>query len=91
MKLKGIELKGTYKVRFEDTWLVVYDDKGNKIYIEFSDGGWKKSEFNEKGKEIYYETDGGYWIEKEYDDKGNIIYLETSTGYIIDEGENKWN
>ena len=52
MKLKGIELKGTYKVRFEDTWLVVYDDKGNKIYIEFSDGGWKKESLMKKAKKF---------------------------------------
>lgn len=85
MKLKGIELNGTYKVKFEDTWFVVFDEKGNKIYIEFSSGDWKKSKFNEKGKEIYYETDKGYCIEFEYDDKGDVIYLETSDGYIMDD------
>ena len=87
MKLKGIELKETDRVKFEDTCTVVFDEKGNKIYIEFSSGGWKKSEFNEKGKEIYYETDKGYWIEFEYDDRGDVIYLETSDGYIMDDRE----
>ena len=34
MKLKGIELKGTYKVIYYATSFEVYDEKGNVIYYE---------------------------------------------------------
>ena len=55
MKLKGIELNGTYKVAFSDAWFEVYDGKGNMIYFENSGGYWYKREYDEKGNEIYYE------------------------------------
>ena len=38
MKLKGIELTGTYKVRYSDTSFAVYDEKDNAIYHENSNG-----------------------------------------------------
>jgi len=38
MKLKGIELKGTYKVICYATWFEVYNEKGNMIYYENSNG-----------------------------------------------------
>ena len=59
MKFKGIELNGTYKVRFCDTYFVVCDEKGNGIYFEDSKGYWVKREYNEKGNGIYCE---GYKI-----------------------------
>ena len=42
MKLKGIELKGTYKVKFSDTYFEVCNDKGYEIYFENSGGYWDK-------------------------------------------------
>ena len=38
MKLKGIELKGTYEFRCDTTSFEVYDEKGNEIYRENSKG-----------------------------------------------------
>jgi len=55
MKLKGIELKGTYKVKFEDNWLQVYDEKGNQTYYENRYGHWAKREYDDNGNQIYYE------------------------------------
>ena len=81
MKLKGIELKGTYKVRYYDTGFEVYNEKGNVIYRENSNGSWSKYEYNEKGNEIYFEDINGFWSESEYDEKGNEIYRENSKGY----------
>ena len=81
MKLKGIELKGTYKVRCYATSFVVYDEKGNRIYFENSNGYWVKSEYDEKGNEIYFEDSYGYWAKSEYNEKGNRIYYEDSCGY----------
>ena len=80
MKLKGIELKGTYKVKFEDTWLEVYDNKGYRIYFENSDGYWAKNEYDKNGNVIYFENSDGVWSKCEYDERGNLIYFENSDG-----------
>ena len=84
MKLKGIELKGTYKIIYYDINFVVYDEKDNKIYFEKSNGFWEKSEYDEKGNEIYFEDSDGYWGKSKYDEKDNRIYYENSDGIIID-------
>ena len=84
MKLKGIELIGTYKVRYCTSYFEVYNEKGNVIYFEDSDGYWSKNEYNEKGNEIYYENSDGYWAKWEYDEKGKRIYYENSDGIVID-------
>ena len=81
MKLKGIELNGTYKFRCSDTWFEVYDEKGNVIYCEEGNGFWIKREYNEKGNEIYSKDSDGYWYKREYDEKGNVIYFENRNGY----------
>ena len=60
MKLKGIELNGTYKVEFHDEWFAVFDDeRDNMIYYEDSNGCWSKREYDERGNMIYYENSGG--------------------------------
>ena len=55
MKLKGVELEETYKVRYYSTWFEVYDEKGNMIYFENRSGYWAKREYDEKGNVIYFE------------------------------------
>ena len=60
----------------------VYDQYGNRIYFEDSDGKWIKREYDINGKVIYYETSSGY-IE-EFDQYGNRIYSVDSNGRIID-------
>ena len=80
MKLKGIELKGTYKIRCYDTRFAVYDEKGNAIYQEDNNDYWVKWEYDEKGKQIYVENSSGYWSKSEYDEKGHMIYNENSNG-----------
>jgi len=84
MKLKGIELNGTYKVKYYSTSFEVYDEKGKLSYYEESNGYWKKSEYDEKGNEIYLEDSDGFWEKREYDEKGNMIYFENNIGGIID-------
>ena len=83
MKLKGIELKGTYKVIYYDTSGEVYDEKGNMIYYENSKGSWSKWEYDEKSNVIYREDSNGYWYRREHDEKGNEIYFEESNGYWV--------
>ena len=86
MKLKGIELSGTYKIRYYATRFEVYNEKGNMIYLEDSDDDyWEKGEYDEKGNVIYLEDSDGHWSKSEYDEKGNVIYHENSKGKIIDE------
>ncbi|MDD4321708.1 MAG: hypothetical protein PHH31_09235 [Acidaminococcaceae bacterium] len=85
MKLKGIELNGTYKVVYYATCFEIYDEKDNIIYYENNNGYWSKSEYDEKGNTIYYESGNGYWSKSEYNEKGNVNYYENSDGIIIDE------
>ncbi len=61
-----------------------YDNKGNVMYIEWSDGGWIKYEYNNNGNQIYYEDCDGYWYKYEYDENGNKTYYENSNGNIRD-------
>ena len=81
MKFKGIELMGTYKVRYYATSFGVYDEKDNVIYREGSNGYWSKREYDEKGNEIYFENSDGLWAKWEYNEKGSMIYNENSDGY----------
>ena len=62
----------------------IYNQNGNRIYSERSDGVWYKSEYDENGNEIYHEESNGYWIKREYDENGNEIYWEISNGNIYD-------
>jgi glucan-binding YG repeat protein len=48
-------------------WILVkreYDDNGNRIYLENSDGYWVKQEFDDNGNRIYFENSTGYIIDK---------------------------
>ena len=60
----------------------IYNQNGNQIYYENSDGYWVKREYN--GNEIYNEDSNGNWSKFEYDDNGKQIYYEDSYGYIKD-------
>lgn len=86
MELKRLGLKGTYKVRFDDAWFEVYDDKGKAIYFENSNRDWIKREYDEKGNLVYYENSYGYWTEQEYNSKNKVIYYGDSEGYWFEKG-----
>jgi hypothetical protein len=58
-----IELKGSYKLYVEDDWFVVFDEQGNRIYYENSDGDWSKIEYDEKGNQIYWQNNDGEIID----------------------------
>ena len=38
----------------------VYNQYGDKIYHEYSNGSWFKQEYDANGNEIYYEDNNGY-------------------------------
>jgi len=61
----------------------IYNQNGNIIYVEDSDGNWFKKEYDDNGKVIYFENSNGYWEKSEYDENGNIIYSENSDGYWV--------
>jgi len=62
----------------------IYDDKGDMIYYERSDGFWGRFKYDDKDNMIYNENSYGYWRKWEYDDRGNKIYTEDSDGDIWD-------
>ena len=82
MKLKGVKLNGTYKVRYYATCFEVYDEKGNKIYFENSKGLWAKWEYDEKGNEIYFESSNSEIIDKRVKEL-TIEEIEKLLGYKI--------
>ena len=63
----------------------VYDEQGNNVYFEDSDGIWYKYKYDINGNKIYYEDSNGDWFKSEYDEQGNRIYYEDSDGYIRDD------
>ena len=42
---------------------IIYNENGNIIYTEHSDGKWEKREYNENGNETYYENSNGKIID----------------------------
>ncbi len=52
-------------VTIEDDY--VYDEQGNRIYYENSDGGWSKKEYDDQGNKIYYEDNNGYIEDNRYE------------------------
>ncbi len=55
-----------------------YDNIGNIVYREYSDGSWIKIDYVFGHKEKYREYSNGEWIKYEYDNDGNFQYRETS-------------
>ena len=76
------KLREEYESRFGvvDGTLRLYDDKGNKIYFEDSNGYWLKYEYDDNNNQIYYENSSSWW-KSEFDADSNQIYYETSDGY----------
>ena len=58
----------------------VYNEQGNKIYWEDSNGSWRKIDYDDDGNLIYYENSTGYWHKYEYDENGYQNYYEGSNG-----------
>ncbi len=80
----GLVLSKVYNQPVTIEYDYVYDEQGNQIYYENSNGDWVKYEYDNDGNEIYFENSKGYWEKYEYDNDGNEIYYENSNGDIID-------
>ena len=89
--LRGIELKGTYKVTFSDLYVEVYNDKGYNIYLENSDGYWYKREYDKRGNQIYFENSYGEFLDNRVKEL-TVEEIEKLLGYKIKiKGEKKWD
>ena len=73
------KLLGNIYIEIYDEY-VIYDDNGNRIYYEHSDGWWVRYEYDDNGNLIYKGESSGWWKRYEYDDKGNKIYWEDYDG-----------
>ncbi len=59
----------------------IYDKKGNRTYCEYSNGYWRKCEFDGNGRQTYFEDSNKFWSKREYDTNGNQTYFEVNSGY----------
>jgi YD repeat-containing protein len=78
MKTIAEQIKWDFKTNGE---LQIKDKNGNRIYLELSNGFWRKWEYDSQVNEIYLEDSNGYWEKKEYDSQGNQIYFKNSDGF----------
>ncbi len=67
-------------VRYKN-YISIYDEYGNILYYENSNGLWIKYEYDNNGNQIYYEDSNGNWRKYEYDNNGNKVYYENSNGF----------
>ena len=77
MKIKDLFREVKYPIE-------LFDEKGNLIYCEFSNGHWVKREYDENDNQIYYEDSEGGWVKIEYDKNGNEVYYKDSVRVIED-------
>ena len=79
------KLRKEYEARFGVVVgvLKLYDDKGNRIYGEDSNGYWEKYEYDVDGNKIYREYPSGYWAKYEFDAEGRRIYCENSKEGVV--------
>jgi len=66
--------------RYSNGNVEIIGEYGKRIYFEYSDGRWEKTEYDDNGNTIYFENSGGYWKKYEYDENGNWIYSKNSYG-----------
>ncbi len=90
MKLKGIELKGTYKVKFYDDYFEIYNDKGEPFYYEDQGGYMSVKEYDEINNQLYYDDSSDCAVD-EHVKELTIKEIEKLLGYKIKiKGEIKW-
>jgi hypothetical protein len=60
--------------------LVIKDANGNETYCEYSDGYWRRHEYDANGNETYCKNSHNYSYRCQYDDNDNRNYFEDSNG-----------
>ncbi len=58
-----------------------YDNRGNLIYIKYSDGDEYWYEYDENSRLIYSKSSNGNECRYKYDENNNLIYYKNSDGY----------
>ena len=66
--------------RYSNGNVEIIGEYGKRIYFEYSDGRWEKTEYDDNGNTIYFENSGGYWKKYEYDENGKITYYGSDDG-----------
>ena len=82
MKLKGIELKGTYKVNFYDDYFEICNAKGEPFYYEDSNGYLSVKEYDQKTNQLYYDDCSEYTV-NEHVKELTIKEIEELLGFKI--------
>jgi len=68
-----------------------FNNKGNYIKIENSDGSWAKREYDKNNNLIKEETSSGSWEKWKYDENNNCIKFENSYGFCFVYEYDKYN
>ena len=80
------------KVIRDDYWKKLnYNDNGDIILVNDSNGLWVKRKYDDNHNVIYFEDNSGFWYKKEYDKDGEEIYKETSELGIVKDLRNEKN
>ena len=57
-----------------------YDDRGNLVYIRYSDGHEQWYKYDRDNNQIHCKTSNGYESWQEYDKNNNEIYFKNTIG-----------
>jgi len=61
-------------------WEYTYDDQGNQLTYENSNGYRCEYTYDDQGNQLTYKSSEGNWSELTYDDKGNALTYKDSNG-----------
>ena len=62
-------------------WEYTYDDQGNQLTYENSNGYRCEYTYDDQGNQLTYKSSEGNWSELTYDDKGNALTYKDSNGF----------
>lgn len=61
---------------FDDGDFELFDENGNNIYWENSEGYWIVQKFDDLNNKLLYKDSDGHYTKFVYDENGNIVYFE---------------
>lgn len=77
LKMKTLAQKANHN--FNTGLYVIFDENGNEVYTENSNGYWIKHKY-ENNNVIYSKDSNGFWIEREYENNKVTYYADSSDG-----------
>ena len=66
--------------RYSNGNVKIYGENGKEKYFEYSNGKWRKYEYDENDDLMFYERSDGFWEKYEYDENNYMVYQEKSNG-----------